>query len=225
MANFLILQLDGVLQAWGDHSFEDYRPTVGFPTRSGLLGLLAACMGIDRADTLSLAKLDQSVWFTVRAENRRVGNSEHLSQRLSDFHTVLDARKVDIRKSGQFPVVSRREYLCDAVFTVVVEQAADAPYSLSQIADALQRPVFTPFLGRRACALSRPPLAARLDASNVVEALRAYAPRSGAVYSDSPALQSDRELRLRDVPRYGRVRQFGTRRVYVSSEGGGHVPE
>lgn len=222
MAHFLILQLDGVLQAWGDHSFEDYRPAVGFPTRSGLLGLLAACLGIDRADTAALTGLDSSVWFTVRAEDR----SEHApAQKLSDFHTVLNARKVDIRKSNEYPVVSRREYLCDAVFSVAVEEAAEPMYPLDRIASALQRPVFTPFLGRRSCPLSRPLLTARLEAENPLEALRIWAPRTGTLYSDSPALESDRELRLRDAPRYGRVRQFGTRRVFVRAEGANHVPE
>ncbi|HAG76411.1 MAG TPA: type I-E CRISPR-associated protein Cas5/CasD [Thauera sp.] len=222
MANFLILQLDGVLQAWGDHSFEDYRPTVGFPTRSGLLGLLAACLGIDRHDTSALAGLDRSVWFTVRAEDR---GKDAPAQKLSDFHTVLNARKMDIRKSSEFPVVSRREYLCDAVFSVAVEEVPQAPYPLDRLAVALQRPVFTPFLGRRSCPLSRPLLAARLEADNAAEALRAWSPRAGTLYSDSPALESDRELRLRDVPRYGRVRQFGTRRVFISTEGASHVSE
>jgi CRISPR system Cascade subunit CasD len=222
MAHFLILQLDGVMQAWGDHSFEDYRPTVGFPTRSGLLGLLAACLGIDRADTAALVGLDKSVWFTVRPEDR---GRDAPTQKLSDFHTVLNARRVDIRKSNEYPVVSRREYLCDAVFSVAVEEAPAAAYTLDRIAAALQRPVFTPFLGRRSCPLSRPLLAAQLEADNAAEALRTWSPRAGTIYSDSPALESDRELRLRDVPRYGRVRQFGTRRVFVSAEGASHVPE
>lgn len=222
MAQFLILQLDGVLQAWGDHSFEDYRPTVGFPTRSGLLGLLAACLGIDRGDTIALTNLDKSVWFTVRAEDRGRNARAH---KLSDFHTVLNARKVDIRKSNEHPVVSRREYLCDAVFSVALEQAPDAAYPLDRIAAALQRPAFTPFLGRRSCPLSRPLLAACVDAVDAAEALRIWSPRSGTLYSDSPALESDRELRLRDVPRYGRARQFGTRRVFVRAEGANHVSE
>lgn len=222
MAQFLILQLDGVLQAWGDHSFEDYRPTVGFPTRSGLLGLLAACLGIDRGDTVALSDLDRSLWFTVRAEDRGPRASAH---KLSDFHTVLNARKVDIRKSNEYPVVSRREYLCDTVFSVAVEEALESAYSLDRVAAALQRPVFTPFLGRRSCPLSRPLLAARVEARDGAEALRTWSPRPGTLYSDSPALATERELRLRDVPRYGRVRQFGTRHVFVRAEGANHVSE
>lgn len=222
MAHFLIMQLDGVLQAWGDHSFEDYRPTVGFPTRSGLLGLLGACLGIDRREVAALTRLDESVWFTVRAEDR---NARAPAQKLTDFHTVMNARKVDIRKSSEYPVVSRREYLCDAVFSVAVEETAAAEFPLDRIGAALKRPVFTPFLGRRSCPLSRPLLAAEVDADTAAAALQVWSPRPGTIYSDSPSLASDRELRLRDVPRYGRVRQFGTRRVFVNADGANHVPE
>nr|WP_297354491.1 type I-E CRISPR-associated protein Cas5/CasD [uncultured Caldimonas sp.] len=222
MAQFLILQLDGVLQAWGDHSLEDYRPTVSFPTRSGLLGLLAACLGIDRGDTAALTGLDSSIWFTVRAENRRRGME---MQKLSDFHTVLDARKVDIRKSNEYPVVSRREYLCDAVFSVAIEETPGATYSLDRIAAALRCPYYTPVLGRRSCPPSRPLLAATVEAENAALALSKWSPRPGRLYSDAPALENELELRLRDAPRYGRVRQFDTRRVYVSTAGADHVPE
>lgn len=48
MNEYMILNLRGVLQSWGGHTFEDYRPSNLFPTRSGLIGLLAACLGIDK---------------------------------------------------------------------------------------------------------------------------------------------------------------------------------
>ena len=54
MSRYLILRLDGPMQAWGSHTFEDFRPSNLFPTRSGLLGLLGACLGIDRGDHAGL---------------------------------------------------------------------------------------------------------------------------------------------------------------------------
>lgn len=215
MAEFLIMQLDGVLQAWGEHTYEDFRPTAGFPTRSGLLGLLAACLGIDREDVKAQAALNASLWFSVRAEDR---SENARAIKITDFHTVLDARKVDIRKSNEYPVVSRREYLCDARFSVAVELAEQAVYSLDQIEAALKRPVYTPVLGRRSCALSQPLFAAHVEAENALVALQSWRPCRGRIYSDSPALTCDRELRQRDVPLHGRVRQFGTRRIFVHHE-------
>lgn len=51
MNQYLALKLQGVMQAWGGHTYEDLRHTELIPTRSGILGLLAACLGIDRQDT------------------------------------------------------------------------------------------------------------------------------------------------------------------------------
>src|SRR5690554_5294644 len=215
MVEFLIMRLNGVLQAWGEHTYEDYRPTAGFPTRSGLLGLLASCLGIDRNDLKAQADLNASLWFSVRAEDR---DSKARALKISDFHTVLDARKVNIRKSSEYPVVSRREYLCDACFSVVLELSEQAVFSLDQIEAALKRPVYTPVLGRRSCALSQPLFAARVVADNALVALQSWRPCRGRIYSDSPALVCDRELRQRDQPLNGRVRQFGTRRVFVHHE-------
>ena len=66
MSKFLILRLDGPMQAWGTHTFEDFRPSNLYPTRSGLLGLLGACLGIERSDLVGQTQLAASVEFTVR---------------------------------------------------------------------------------------------------------------------------------------------------------------
>lgn len=218
MYSFLILKLDGVLQAWGDHTYEDYRPTVNFPTRSGLLGLLAACMGVERADVAGLAELDKSLCFSIRADSER-------ATKLTDFHTVENARKVDIRKSGEYPVVSRREYLCDAKFTVAIELNVNASLTFETIQRALQQPVYTPVLGRRSCPISRPLLVQAVEAVDALAALAQFEPNQGTVYTDSPALRNDRQIRLRDVPRHARVRQFATRMVSVYPKRSTHVPE
>lgn len=218
MYSFLILKLDGVMQAWGDHTYEDYRPTVNFPTRSGLLGLLAACMGVERSDVAGLAELDKSLYFSVRADTER-------TTKLADFHTVMDARQVDIRESGDFPVVSRREYLCDVKFTVAIELSEHASITFEIIKHGLQQPVYTPVLGRRSCPISRPLLVCTVEAVDALTALNQFEPNQGMVYTDSPLLRNDRQIRLRDVPRHARVRQFATRMVSVYPKGGAHVPK
>ncbi|SQQ62349.1 CRISPR-associated Cas5 family Ecoli subtype protein [Escherichia coli] len=78
MRSYLILRLAGPMQAWGQPTFEGTRPTGRFPTRSGLLGLLGACLGIQRDDTSSLQALSESVQFAVRCDE-----------------LILDDRRVD----------------------------------------------------------------------------------------------------------------------------------
>lgn len=220
MPRFLILRLDGPMQAWGTHTFEDFRPSNLYPTRSGLLGLLAACLGIERGDHAAQAALAASVEFSVRVDTavERPGREQPAKRpgvKLPDFHTVMDARKVD-GKVNKFPVVSRREYLFDAAFTVAVGAKPDAAYSLAAIAEALRRPLYTPTLGRRACPPTRPLLDGEIEAADGVSALRASRGCGALIYSES--LESGQPLRLRDVPLHGNKRQFGTRLVYLHKE-------
>lgn len=222
MPRYLILRLDGPMQAWGSHTFEDFRPSNLFPTRSGLLGLLGACLGIDRDDHSGLEQLAQSVEFTVRADRavRRPEVEQLISKaavKLPDYHTVLDARKVD-GSTNKNAVESRREYLFDAAFTVAIGEKQTAPVTLTDIADALLRPCFTPVLGRRSCPITRPLLdGTPIEASDAKAALVTALPVGGLIYAEGDLI-STQLLRIRDVPIHGRHRQFGTRQVYLHKE-------
>jgi CRISPR system Cascade subunit CasD len=228
MTRFLILRLDGPMQAWGTHTFEDYRPTNLYPTRSGLLGLIGACLGIERGDSDALTRLSQSVQLTVRVDRTAPRPQEGTDQesepppkaaiRLADFHTVLDARKVG-GSASKFPVVSRREYLYDAAFTVAVGERPGAQFGLDRITAALRCPRYTPVLGRRSCPITRPLLekSSPVDADDALQALAIISPIGGTIYAESD-LVSEHPIQMRDVPSYGRHRQFGTRRVYVHKE-------
>lgn len=219
MTDFLVLRLDGVMQAWGDHTYEDYRPVVNFPTRSGLLGLLAACLGIDRVDIEQLKRLDSSIEFTVRVDNQRHAKTHALRiHKINDFHTILAARKVN-GKSNDNPVVSRREYLCDAVFTVVIGAHPHSSISLESLKEAVSKPVFTPFLGRRSCPLSRPLFLAWIKADSSQAVLAQVEPVGGRIYSEIfDAEQNNVQMRVRDVPLRGQTRRFASRQVAIHKE-------
>lgn len=222
MSRFLILRLDGPMQAWGTHTYEDFRPSNLFPTRSGLLGLLGACLGIDRNDHAELERLASSVEFAVRVDRSAVRPKrdkpvDKESIKLADFHTVLAARKVD-GSANKNPIVSRREYLYDAAFTVAVGEKSGASVKLESIAEALRRPAFTPTLGRRSCPIARPLLDGNVtEADDAKACLSGVVPHGGMIYAEGD-LVSDQPMQIRDVPMRGRTRQFGTRRVYVHKE-------
>ncbi|MFB1169138.1 type I-E CRISPR-associated protein Cas5/CasD, partial [Escherichia coli] len=93
MRSYLILRLAGPMQAWGQPTFEGTRPTGRFPTRSGLLGLLGACLGIQRDDTSSLQALSESVQFAVRCDELILDDRRVSVTGLRDYHTVLGARE------------------------------------------------------------------------------------------------------------------------------------
>lgn len=221
MRHFLILKLQGPMQAWGDHTYEDYRPSIGFPSRSGLLGLIGASLGTRRDDAEAQRALDRSLRFAVRVDGDL--------RRLSDFHTVLEARKVG-GKVNEYPVVSRREYLVPALrgsgFSVAVWEAEFPEVTLSQLVNAVRRPRFAPVLGRRSCPLTRPLYEAEVDAQDAIAALAQIPPVGGIIYSE----EGDGvlpQMRLRDQPVITRPRQFASRLVYVHKHlaGAGDVPE
>ncbi|WP_225848249.1 type I-E CRISPR-associated protein Cas5/CasD [Streptomyces sp. HPF1205] len=162
MTGFL-LQLGAPLQSWGEHSAFTDRDTVAYPTRSGLIGMVASALGIPRAETVtdpaagsslspdSFADL-RGLRFTVRID--RPGT------RLVDFHTVgggyphhrtVPTAKGARRSPDAATIVSRRHYLSDAVFTVAVTGPGLDPARLGQYAAALAAPHWPLHLGRRSC--------------------------------------------------------------------------
>lgn len=131
MTATLVMTLAAPLQAWGHRSKYYRRETGRVPTKSGVLGLLAAARGIHRNDQLPNELV--SLRFGVRADQP--------GRIIRDFHT---AHTLD----GQSLPLTDRYYLADAVFVVAVE--GDAEY-LAETAEALKRPVYPLFLGRRSC--------------------------------------------------------------------------
>ncbi len=139
----LLLRLEGPMQSWGYRSRFDYRDTALEPTRSGVIGMVCAAMGIARGE--EILRFD-SIRMGVRVDKE--GRPER------DYHTALDVIKADGK--GTDTVVSYRDYLADASFTVGL-QSEDLQI-LQNIADALQCPKWPLFLGRKAFPLAVPPL-------------------------------------------------------------------
>lgn len=121
----LLLRLAGPLQSWGDSSRFTERETRHRPTKSGVLGLLAAAQGRRRTDPIEdLVNLR----FGVRTDQE--------GRLMRDFHTADGAP------------LSNRYYLMDAVFLAGVE--GDSAL-LERLHKAVLRPKYPLYLGRRAC--------------------------------------------------------------------------
>jgi len=211
MPDYLIIRLQGAMQAWGKHTYEDYRPSELFPTRSALTGLLAACLGIERDHVKALQKLDASYSYTARQDKRSFP-----VQRIFDYHTVGESLKA---KGGlrTDPIQSYREYLYDAHFTLALSARFPQDETLLQIEEALKKPVFTPYLGRRSCPITFPLFGGYVSAESALLALEQVPPGNGTIYTEE--YSSESALIVRDQGQYGRQRQFTTRRVFI------HAPE
>jgi CRISPR system Cascade subunit CasD len=147
----LLLRLAAPLQSWGEHSTFTQRDTVRFPTRSGLIGLLACVEGHPRGEPLT--RYD-TLGFTVRID--RPGTV------ITDYHTIGGGYPRDAtvptaegkrRSSATATIVSRRLYLADAVFCVAITATAER---VAELALALNSPRWQPYLGRRSCPPDQP---------------------------------------------------------------------
>jgi len=226
MGDYLILKLHGPMQAWGEHTFEGLRPSANFPTRSGILGLLGACLGIGRNEHDRLEALADSISMAVRVDERKVNRRDGTTRsvrmvKMTDYHTVKDAREEYTGLKSHETIQTWREYLYDAEFTVALWVRDNAPVSLDKLEAAVKKPYFTPYLGRRSCPLGRPPFHSRVLGSDLINALDSVAPHGGTVYSEAPI--GDRLKRVRDVPLICQPRQFAGRNIYV--RGGDYVPQ
>lgn len=212
----LLLRLAGPLQAWGSASRFARRSTENAPTKSGVLGLLAAAQGRERdADLSDLAALR----FGVRIDQP--------GRRVRDFQTAHHA------DTGKAMPLSERFYLADAVFVAGVDGPAGL---IGALLAAVRAPAFLPYLGRRSCPPSAPIDLGVRDSADLEHALREapwqatarHQQRQRAAADGTPveldlllecASEEDPDLSLRDQPisfdplhrRYGlRGIRFGT---------------
>lgn len=161
---FAIL-LDSPMQSWGSSSRFTRRETEAFPTKSALVGLLAAAAGIDKhapdeAEKLApFAALRLSVYRLPRAAGRLVG-------RLSDFHTVgggydknasaFDKMSIPRKASGGASanaVITHRTYLNEARFIAAFEGDSE---TITTAVRHLKDPVWGVWFGRKTCLPAMP---------------------------------------------------------------------
>jgi CRISPR system Cascade subunit CasD len=153
----LPLWFDAPLQSWGFDSRFQRRATGLFPTKSGVIGLVCAAMGLakgsdeERVQLPRLAALTLNLWqFPRRAAHGR--KESLLVQRLEDFHTVLHTRKAT-NKPNKDPVITRRQYLLEARFGL---RLTGDPELLGQVATALKNPRWGVWFGRKSCLPASP---------------------------------------------------------------------
>lgn len=207
----LVLRLEGVLQSWGENAKWDFRDSSTMPTKSGIVGLLGCAMGEGRGSQV-LVELAQSITVAVRAD--RPG------AKFVDFQTVqgdpLMAATGKPKTTGN-TILSPHAYLQDASFTVFIDTT---PEWQQRIISALENPRWCMYLGRKNCVPSRPILADRMEAADLMEALKEYpaAERAGKTmtyeceHPDSTAASIQRPDDL-----IGTNRQFQLRRVWRGS--------
>ncbi|MGA2608837.1 MAG: type I-E CRISPR-associated protein Cas5/CasD [Terriglobia bacterium] len=156
---YLALLLDGPLQSWGFASRFQRRTTVLHPTKSGVIGLISAAIGLAKGSP------EEAEWLPklTALKMTSIALARNGARRLEDFHTTGGG--YDKKTQPQFiprkasggpcdnPTVSRRQYLLEARFGVILEGDRCV---LERAATALQDPVWGVWLGRKSCIPAEP---------------------------------------------------------------------
>lgn len=156
MSSTLLLRLAGPMQSWGRRSRFSHRDTGLEPTKSGVLGALAAAQGRGRSESLNHLS---ALRFGVRID--QPGHVER------DYHTVEGVAKYE---RGTQSLVSERFYVADAVFLVGL---SGDKVLLESLSSSMDNPEFVLFLGRKSF-VPTPPVVLEVVDAGLEEVLSSY---------------------------------------------------
>lgn len=159
----LLLKLAGPLQSWGSASRFTDRGTQHEPTKSGVVGLLAAALG--RRRTASVDDL-ASLRFGVRIDQPGTLEDDFQTEHKRKWDKSLNRWVFD----RALPL-THRHYLSDAVFVAAFEGDDEL---LERCAVALDAPAFPLFLGRRSCPPACRVLLELSESATLLEALKEH---------------------------------------------------
>jgi CRISPR system Cascade subunit CasD len=187
MTAFLLATLYAPMASWGDIAVGERRTSWDRPSRSAVLGLVAAALGIERQDQDSHDALDQGYGVAVRVDAP--------GQVMVDYHTAqvlpqAEVKRIRPRTRGDLirhgerhhklnTILSWRELRVDAAYTLALWARENARWPLQALADALQAPAFPLYAGRKANVLAWPLLPEVVEAPSLAAALARRAPLSG----------------------------------------------
>jgi len=236
---FLLFTLYAPMASFGEIAVGERRMGWARPSRSAVLGLVAAARGLDRADEGTHAQLEASLYYAVRTDVP--------GRPLMDYHTAqapkarrgvtYSTRREEVSAEDLNTVLSTREWLSDACFTVCLWERSGSTVALEGLAVALREPRFVLYVGRKSGPLGLPLNPALIAADTFFDAfavrqrnpveqdvLDMIGDHSGspqiAADHDAPASVDGRIERRRDSI-VNRTRwQFGERLERVFVEGG-----
>jgi len=186
------------MQSGGITSRFIVRDTTTEPTKSGIVGLLAAALGVARDDRESIAQLAE-LSMGVRVDR------EGILER--DYHTTQNVPTT--QGGGHRTVVSNRYYLADALFLVVLEGEPDL---LAKLHAAVQRPHWPLFFGRKAFVPARPLVASGQDGEPLTAVGLVDKPLD-AVLGEHPWLEIRPDLRHQEARKIKREEAVALRTV------------
>ena len=155
MMEHLIFCLYGPIASWGGIAVGEERPSYSYPTKSAVIGMVEAALGIRGEEEEKHRQLYDALGYAVDVYS--FGNP------LRDFNTVMTPQtqknvkfftrkdELILNKDKVKTITSHRDYITDACYKVCLWEKGESPYPLRDIKEALIEPEFVLYLGRKAC--------------------------------------------------------------------------
>jgi CRISPR system Cascade subunit CasD len=160
MPAFLTATLYAPLASFGGLAVGERRTSEIRPTRSAIIGLLGAALGLDRADEAAQAALAAGYGFATQTlAAGRPMTDYHTAQmpgRKGNKRFATRAAELAVPKQDLNTVLTSRDYRVDAMFNLAIWVRENAPYTLDDIAAAFRHPHYTLSLGRKSCPIGLP---------------------------------------------------------------------
>jgi CRISPR system Cascade subunit CasD len=154
----LVFQLYGPMASWGEIAAGGSRTSDAHPSKSAVMGLLGAALGVRRDEDDRHVQLSETFCIAIRVGNR--------GELLRDYHTTevpgpikkqYYTRKQELHSDNLNTILSDRDYRVDAHYMIAMWQSSErAAFSLEELQEALQHPRFNLYLGRKSCPLALP---------------------------------------------------------------------
>ncbi len=227
MTELLVVQLGAPLAAFGNVAGNVERKTLDRPTRSALLGIAGAALGVERQDLAACTALGASFsTATMTIDPGRLLRDFHTYESVWQSRETYPTRADALARGARNTSITRRDYRTGGVWLAAYTLRDGAVWRLEALRDAFLAPVFTLYLGRKSCSLSLPLAPEIVTGGDAVVALLAYGRKQGHpsgkfVATDDPALLPNKDGRLltrttlQDDPRDRRSWQFGARTEYL----------
>lgn len=178
MRRFLLFRLYGPMAAWGEVAVGEARPSAAHPSKSAVLGMVAAALGIRRNEEERLKQLGGSLGFAVRVDAA--------GELLRDYHTAQvppEKRKVkyytrrdELKGDDVYTILSSRDYRTDGCYSIALWSfAAETTDPLAEIEHALKQPRLPLYMGRKSCPLGLPLNPVVVEAVTMKAAFDGYA--------------------------------------------------
>lgn len=172
---FLLFRLYGTFASWGDITVGEIRPTAVYPSKSAIIGLIAAAFGYTRDQEHEIQALTDGLGVAVRVDREGLPLRDFQTFQKADAgtgrnRTIFYTRRDELLHDKIYTGLSTRDYRTDALYTVCLWKTSKSAPILEDIIERFHTPHFALYLGRKSCVMGLPIYGVLIEATSIRDA-------------------------------------------------------